>query len=240
MVISSKIPPKIPGRQLAKRPLHFCWLLDVSGSMEGSKIEALNTAVHEAIPHMQKEAGNNPYADVLVNVITFSSGANWMLNSVPISQFEWHEITAGGETDMGKAFTLLADFLKIPPMTDRGLPPVIVLVSDGQPTDDYATGLQTLFKQPWAIKAVRISIAIGQDANLDVLQKFINHNERKPITVNNPESLMDCVKWASTAVLKNASSPKTSNEGDTSIPEDVLTYGPTEAGNDPDFDEAVW
>jgi hypothetical protein len=102
---------------------------------------------------------------------------------------------------------MVADQLKIPPMTDRALPPVLVMISDGQPTDSFEKGLQKLMDEPWGKKAVRIAIAIGKDADQSVLQKFIGHNEIKPLQANNPEALVNYIKWVSTAVLKSASSP---------------------------------
>jgi uncharacterized protein YegL len=108
---------------------------------------------------------------------------------------------------MGKALELVAEQLKMPPMSDRALPPVLVLVSDGQPTDDFDSGLKALLEQPWGKKAVRIAISIGQDADPDVLQKFIGNSELKPLAANSPEALVKHIKWASTAVLKSASSP---------------------------------
>lgn len=102
---------------------------------------------------------------------------------------------------------LVAEQLKMPPMSDRALPPVLVLLSDGQPTDDFSSGLHALMEQPWGIKAVRIAIAIGSDADIEVLQKFIGHSELRPLHANNPEALVRQIKWASTAVLKAVSSP---------------------------------
>jgi uncharacterized protein YegL len=102
---------------------------------------------------------------------------------------------------------MVAEQLRIPPMTDRALPPVLVLISDGQPTDDYASGIKAVMDQPWGKKAVRIAIAIGEDADMEVLQKFIGHPELKPLRANNPEALVKHIKWVSTAVLKSASAP---------------------------------
>jgi uncharacterized protein YegL len=84
---------------------------------------------------------------------------------------------------------------------------VLVLISDGQPTDNFDNGLKALMDQPWGKKAVRIAIAIGEDADQDVLQKFIGHPEFKPLQANNAETLVRYIKWASTEVLKSASSP---------------------------------
>ncbi len=201
--------PKRPGGELATRPLHFIWMADCSGSMSADgKIQSLNMAIREAIPHMQNVADENPNAQVLVRAIKFSSGAQWHISqAVPVADFKWTDLNAEGVTDMGKALGMVADQLKIPPMTDRALPPVLVLISDGQPTDDFNTGLKALLDQPWGKKAVRIAIAIGADADLEVLQKFIAHPELKPLQANNADQLVNYIKWVSTAVLKSASSP---------------------------------
>lgn len=200
---------KRPGGELAARPLHFIWIADCSGSMEyDGKIESLNNAIREAIPHMRDVANENPNAEIQVRVLTFSNGAQWhVTHPQPIASFKWTDLTANGVTDLGKALTMLADQLKIPPMTDRALPPVLVLISDGQPTDDFDSGLKALMDQPWGKRAVRVAIAIGKDANLDVLQKFIGHSELKPLQANNPEALVKQIRFVSTAVLKSASSP---------------------------------
>ena len=200
---------KRPGGELASRPLHFIWIADSSGSMqEDGKIQALNTAIREAIPHMRKVAEDNPNAQVLVRAVKFASGAQWHISQpTPVADFAWQDLAADGETDMGKALALVAEQLKMPPMSERALPPVLVMISDGQPTDDFESGLRALMEQPWGKKAVRIAIAIGQDADNDVLQKFIGHSEIKPLAANSPEALVKHIKWASTAVLKSASSP---------------------------------
>ena len=198
-----------PGGELATRPLHFIWIADCSGSMRsGGKIPALNTAIREAIPHMQTVAEENPNARVLVQAIKFADGAQWHIaDPVPVANFRWTDLSADGQTDMGKALSMVADQLKIPPMTDRALPPVLVLISDGQPTDDFERGLKALLAQPWGKKAVRIAIAIGDDVDQDVLQTFIGNAEFKPLRANNPEALVRQIRWVSTAVLQAASAP---------------------------------
>ena len=201
--------PTIPGGPLASRPLHFIWIADCSGSMGGNKMPSLNAAISGALPDMKKAATENPNAEVLVRVVKFSSGASWhVANSVPVEQFEWkNPLKADGVTDMGKALQLVAEQLSQEKMPDRALPPVLVLVSDGHPTDDVSAGLRALMAQRWGEKAVRIAIAIGDDADKSVLQRFISHPEREPLQANNAEDLVRFIKWASTAVLKAASSP---------------------------------
>ncbi len=200
---------KLPGGALASRPLHFIWIADCSGSMgHGGKIQALNNAIREVIPHMQRVANENPNAQVMVRAVKFSNGAQWHIaHATPVANFRWDDLSADGVTDMGKALQLVADQLHPDVMPRRALPPVLVLISDGKPTDDFNDGLRTLMDQPWGKKAVRIAIAIGDDADKDTLQRFIGHPELEPLRANNAEALVKYVKWVSTAVLQSASSP---------------------------------
>ena len=204
---------------MASRPLHFIWIADCSGSMEyGGKIQALNNAIREAIPHMREVADENPHAEILVRAVEFSSGSRWHVpQPTPIKDFEWNNLLAKGVTDMGLALSMIADQLKIPPMTKRALPPVLVLISDGHPTDEFDDGLQTLMAEPWGKKSVRIAIAIGEDADQGVLQKFIGHSDIRPLKANNPDSLKNTIRWASTVVLQAASSPITQNDNISSL-----------------------
>jgi uncharacterized protein YegL len=200
---------KRPGGPVAARPLQFIWIIDCSGSMSQiGKIQSLNTAIREAIPHMQDVAKEHDNAEVLVRVVTFSSGAAWNIEEpTPVNSFTWVDLSADGVTDMGRALRLVAEALKPANMPERGLPPVLVLVSDGQPTDDFKGGLKELMDQPWGKRAVRLAISIGHDAVLEPLQQFIGNLELKPLQANNPEQLVKYIKWASTVPVKAASSP---------------------------------
>ena len=119
--------------------------------------------------------------------------------------------------------TTMAAALDPAVMDQRALPPVLVLISDGAPTDDYDAGLAVLLRQPWARKAVRLAVAIGHDADEDDLQKFIGpvpsgfsdaagHQRdaepgRRPLQANDASTLARYIRWASTAVLGAASRP---------------------------------
>jgi len=139
---------------------------------------------------------------------------------------------------MGMALTMLAEQLKIPPMSERALPPVLVLISDGRPTDDFQKGLNALLGEPWGRKAVRLAIAIGEDADYEVLQRFIGHPELKPLQANSPEALVRHIRWVSTAVLKSASSPASQPREGGLTRLNVPIPAPPEPG--PDAAEDVW
>lgn len=208
-----------PGGELATRPIHFFWVVDCSGSMYGEKIGIVNNTIQECIPEMRSAADNNPNAQLLIRALQFSSGASWITSSpVPVEDYGWEDMDANGLTEMGKAFDLLAAQLSIPPMPERALPPVIVLLSDGQPTDDYKKSMEKLKKLPWFRKAVKIAISIGQDADDEVLIEFAG-NKELVLQANNATALAKMIKWASTtASMVSAPSSKPMNSVAASTP----------------------
>ena len=166
-----------PNVQLTRRPLHFIYLCDCSGSMKANgKMQALNQAIRQSLPEMVQVSQQNPEAQILVRVLSFADRAQWHLAApTPVDQVlsQWTDLQPGGLTAMGGAMRELAGVLRTPPMEQRALPPVLVLISDGAPTDDFSGGLRALMAEPWAAKAVRLAIAIGHDADLEPLQQFI-------------------------------------------------------------------
>ena len=195
-----------PGGELATRPIHFFWVVDCSGSMYGDKIGIVNNTIQECIPEMRSAADNNPNAQLLIRALQFSSGASWITSSpVPVEDYGWEDMDANGLTELGKAFDLLAA-------------PVIVLLSDGQPTDDYKKSMEKLKKLPWFRKAVKIAISIGQDADDEVLVEFAG-NKELVLQANNATALAKMIKWASTtASMVSAPSSKPMNSVVASTP----------------------
>ena len=123
-------------------------------------------------------------------------------------------------------------------MPERALPPVIVLLSDGQPTDDYKKSMKNLKKLPWFRKAVKIAISIGQDADDEVLIEFTG-NKELVLQANNATTLAKMIKWASTtASMVSAPSSKPINSVQALAPAEststpVATSGTSTSADDP-------
>jgi uncharacterized protein YegL len=204
-----------PGSTLAARPLHFLILADCSGSMAADgKMQALNNAIRETLPHLVDVASQNPHANVLVRAIAFSSGARWHIeHPTPVEQVAWDDLDTGGYTDLGAALDLLAPQLAPPHIEERSLPPAVLLISDGMPTDDYKPALGRFLDEPMGRRAVRMAVGIGRDADLEVLERFVGSSEHGPVTANNPEQLIRMIRWASTHASRVASNLAPNNHG---------------------------
>ena len=203
------------GGALARKPLHFIFVLDVSGSMlRGGRIQALNNAITEVLPHLRDEARANPHAELLVRVLAFANEPTWVIEQLtPVDQVHWERLEAvpRGFTELGSALTTLTDALDALDETSSAFPPAIILVSDGRPTQSkgvsFTEGLQTLLNNRWGATAVRLALGVGRDADMHSLRRFIGDEDVPLLRADNPEQLVEYIVWASKAASKVASRP---------------------------------
>jgi uncharacterized protein YegL len=190
----------------ARRSLKLVLLVDVSGSMYGDKIQAVNRAIRECIPEMRKSAADNPFAEMTVEVVTFSTGAVWHVPRTAVDTFTWKDLGADGVTDLGAALDLVTEALDVRNMGMRNLPPVVLLLSDGGPTDDWEGALRRFEATPWghAGRTVRIAVAIGDGADKGVLSRFTG-NPELVLSADRASTLVNLIKWASVSVTKSHS-----------------------------------
>jgi uncharacterized protein YegL len=192
------------------------FMIDTSGSMDGSKIGAVNTALEEVIPALQDVSNENADAQIKVAAMEFSNGARWITGGgpVPVDQFHWNFIDAAGVTDFGAACRELNSKLSTKAFMQEAtgsFAPAIFLMSDGEPTDDWKNGLSVLKQNNWFKAAVKVAVAIGEEANKEVLKEFVGSMEAV-LTVHNAAMLKKMIKFVSVRASQVAS--KSSNVTD--------------------------
>lgn len=159
---------------VSKKSLVIFFLIDTSGSMKGTKMGELNTVMEELIPEIRRVGEAD--TDVKVAVLTFANSVMWMYSEpISIEDFEWTRLRADGVTSMGEAFRELSirmsrnSFLSSPSLS---FAPVIFLMTDGYPSDDYKAGLEALQKNSWYKFGLKAALGIGKEANDDMLAEF--------------------------------------------------------------------
>lgn len=209
--------PWLGDQALARRQLQFVLALDCSGSMRGEKIASLNYAIRSALAELASVARENPEVDLRLSAVKFSDKAEWhVAEPTRIDDVEWADLTAGGETAMGDALERIVDLLSGDKVSGRQLPPVVVLVTDGYPTDDFEAALDRFLGAEITRHATRIGIAIGETADLTTLEAFIGSgtNHIRPLRARNAHDLVRHVKWATTAPVKARSSARNTGSVD--------------------------
>ncbi|MBQ9156125.1 MAG: VWA domain-containing protein [Eubacterium sp.] len=164
----------------AKKSMVIFFLVDTSKSMEGSKLESLNKVMTDILPELigVGEAGT----DVKIAIMSFASGFEWITpEPVLIEEYQrWVNLSADGVTDLGAACEELAKklsrnaFLHSPSLSYA---PVIFLITDGYPTDNYRRGFEMLKKNRWFKYGLKVALAIGSNVDMDVLHEFTDDEE---------------------------------------------------------------
>lgn len=166
---------------LPRRVMTLFMLVDCSGSMSfDGNIGKVNRAVEETVQQLRDVSDNNFDAEIKIAVLKFSDGCEWVTNGAEsFDNFIWNGLSAEGLTDMGEAFLELEsklsrnEFLK---SSTGAYAPVIILLSDGQPTDNIDPGLEKLRHNNWYKSAMKIAIAVNSDAT-DALVQFTGSTE---------------------------------------------------------------
>ena len=84
---------------VSRKSLVIFFLIDTSGSMKGTKMGELNTAMEELVPEIRRIGEAD--TDVKVAVLTFSTNLAWMYSEpISIEEFEWNRLAANGITNM--------------------------------------------------------------------------------------------------------------------------------------------
>ena len=159
---------------VSKKSLVIFFLIDTSRSMVGKKMGELNTVMEELIPEIRRVGEAD--TDVKIAVLTFGTQVRWMYaEPISIEDFEWSRLRADGVTNMGEAFKELNtrmsrnSFLNSPSLS---FAPVIFLMTDGYPSDDYKEALAELSTNSWYKFGLKAALGIGQEANDEMLAEF--------------------------------------------------------------------
>lgn len=183
-----------------RKVMTLFYVIDTSGSMQGSKIGQVESALEEVMQTLQEISSESDDAEIKIAVLEFSTGAHW-ITAEPVSpeEYRMHSLEACGVTDLGAAFKELdkklsrKEFLS----TAAGAyPPVILLFSDGGPTDNWIGGLVELQTNNWFKRAIKIAFAIGDDSDKGVLAQFSGSAETV-LDVKNKDQLRLMIEKAS-------------------------------------------
>lgn len=202
--------------EVAARTMTLFYLFDTSGSMSGTKIGQVNYAMKD-IPQIIKEVAEDaPNAKIEVAAATFDSSVQW-ITPQPQTPDDfmntWKDVSAGGLTSLGAALSSLNEklsrksFLGDNPM--GYLAPGIIILSDGDPTDDWQRPLAELRKNNWFKNAIKVAFAVGDDANKSVLAEVCGSNEAV-VSIEDPQKIRQYIKFVTAAVSKTGTTSQVS------------------------------
>ncbi|WP_182419998.1 VWA domain-containing protein [Bartonella sp. HY038] len=180
------------------RRLPVYLLLDCSSSMYGEPIEAVKNGVQTLLMTLKQD----PYAleTAYISVITFGSNARQTVPLTDLLSFNLGQLTATGTTALGEALSLVAakigsEVRKTTADVKGDWRPLIFLMTDGAPTDDWRKGLSD-FKA--AKTGIVVACAAGHDADTKVLKEITEIVLQ--LDTADSSSIKSFFKWVSASV----------------------------------------
>ena len=180
------------------RRLPIYLLLDVSGSMSGAPIEAVNNGLKD----FEAALKSDPHAleSAYVSIITFESDTEQIMPLTEAGHFRAPVLDSGGGTSLGKGLTLLGqclgrDIQPKSPDHPGDWKPLIFLMTDGEPTDEWR-GPAGDFRNRSAQKVANlVAVGCGPSVNRSTLKEL---SETVLLMQDvTPERIRELFRWIS-------------------------------------------
>ncbi|XP_075774581.1 LOW QUALITY PROTEIN: inter-alpha-trypsin inhibitor heavy chain H6 [Pelodiscus sinensis] len=168
-------------RALPPVPKDVVFVIDVSGSMHGTKIRQTRKAMHAILSDLHPDDG--------FNIVTFSDTVHvWQAgHAVPATaqnlrsaKDHVHRLEADGWTDINKALLEAASLLAQSPLEPppRRIP-LLIFLTDGEPTAGVTSGARILanVRQALGGSVALFSLAFGDDADYGLLRRLALENQ---------------------------------------------------------------
>lgn len=208
--------------------------------MAGEGIEAVQQGLETMIQNLRR----NPYAleSTYLSLIAFSNTAVEVVPLTELPAFPMPKLKLRPGTALGAALSLLADCLTRDAVAGSAgqkgdYAPIVFLLTDGQPTDDWHAGLLKLKRanpQPACINV----IGCGQEVDFQLL----GHISRNVFRTDEAtaEQLSKCFVWM-TAGIQSASMSRDPASADTPIlPAGIVRLEKEDFPPPPDFQRQIF
>ncbi|MFV0364673.1 MAG: vWA domain-containing protein [Suipraeoptans sp.] len=212
-------------------------LLDVSGSMKGAKIDSLYDATCDMIDTFVGAQIKEQSIDVAI--ITFGKEIKLHTPYTPVKELQakgFERFEADGMTPMGTAIQMAKDMIEDKGVTpSRIYRPAVILVSDGEPNDDWRSAVACFINDGRSSKCQRFAVAIGDEADRGVLETFTENADNVSYAAQ-ASDLADCFKTVSMSVTTTTLQPEKTTEPKAKVKTPIATSMPQTADDsDDDF-----
>ena len=205
-----------------ERALPIFILADVSGSMRGAKIQAVNKAIQDMVATLRNV--DDIRGVFKLSIITFGGENEVVVQQPPtdIKDIQVTELSAKGKTPLGAAIRKLTKIIEDKELVkSRDFQPTIVLLSDGSPTDydgknqnleDYLNWLpmKEFHEAPRCSKCMRIAMSVDSSTDLNMLRAFLD-NGSEPMQATDANDIAKLFKWVTMSTISRMSSAAPDN-----------------------------
>jgi uncharacterized protein YegL len=220
---------------MSQRRIPVYLLLDCSESMAGPAIDEVERGVQTLVSELR----GNPLAleSAYLSVITFARVAKQVVPLTELIQFQPPKLSVRTGTSLGAALRLLLeclrrDVVKTTPTTKGDYRPLVFLLTDGQPTDDYRAAAAAVRSANNPKIANIYAVGCGPDVDTDVLREITDI----VLSMRNtsPEAFRKFFVWLSASV--QTASTRLGEAGGQPVEMPALPDGIEMAPEQSDFD----
>ena len=124
---------------------------------------------------------------------------------------------------MGTALQMAKDMIEDKETTPgRAYRPLVILCSDGAPTDDWKMPMENFIKNGRSSKCDRMAMAIGSDANEDILKNFIVGTENPLFYAKDVSAMHKFFKFVTMSVTSRSHSQNPNQVFKLEAPKEIL------------------
>jgi uncharacterized protein YegL len=197
-----------------------------------SRIDVLNEAVRRMLGTFTKE--ESQANEFLVSVVTFGGAAKLCQAPTSATDFTYTDLTAAGGTPLGEAIDVAKALIDDREQTpSRAYRPLVVLVSDGEPTDSWESKLDAFVQDGRSAKCDRMALGIGEDATggrgRATLERFIAGTEHQVFEAKDAGEIHNFFKFVTMSVVTRGLS-----QDPNAIPKDSTLKPPSPPAAMPD------
>lgn len=192
------------------RRLPVYLVLDVSGSMNGEPIAAVQNGVQTVVSALQ----GDPQAleSACLSVITFATTVKQDVPLTDLANFTTPQLTAGGLTSLGEALSFVTkcaerEVVKNTPEAKGDWKPLVFIMTDGVATDSVEKGLKDFRSRKWGIV---VACAAGHGADHTELQKITE--AVVALDTADKSTIEQFFKWVSASISTSSKSVGTNNK----------------------------
>lgn len=186
--------PRI-AHETIKPILPIVYVIEASDNMAGERIAVINEAMRECQDVLAEVAGAHPEAKIRVAAIKYGDTADLLTNGFEfLHQFDWEDISAAGQSNIGAAIDLLNNELLQDGVITRGASttaffrPIVLFLTASPSTDDYTAALSNADKNAIFHFSLRTGVVIGDGVDKDMLAN-ISGNIEAVVSANDLETL---------------------------------------------------